>query len=139
MIDSFKGENRFLSSFWPCEVELDGVTYESVEHAYQAAKTVVPEEREKFRYAATAGIAKRLGRSVTMRDDWDDVKLSVMRDLVTQKFSDPSLRALLDETKGKQLIEGNHWGDVFWGVCKGKGENHLGKILMEVRDADQDN
>ena len=59
--------------------------------------------------------------------------LDVMRDLVVQKFSDPLLQSLLETTGDEELIEGNHWGDVFWGVCKGVGENHLGKILMKVR------
>ena len=133
MIDSFSGPYRWLSNFWTALVVLDGVTYPTVEHAYQAAKTLDLAARAGFT-AGSAGEAKRLGRTVTIRPDWDAVKLSVMEDLVRQKFSDSSLRALLLATAPHELVEGNWWGDRFWGVCKGSGENHLGKILMRVRD-----
>ena len=70
-----------------------------------------------------------------LRPAWDDIKLNVMRDLVWRKFSeDPELRAKLLATGDAELVEGNAWGDTFWGVDQsGKGENHLGKILMETR------
>jgi predicted NAD-dependent protein-ADP-ribosyltransferase YbiA (DUF1768 family) len=56
--------------------------------------------------------------------------------LVRQKFREPKLRELLAGTRNAELIEGNYWGDRFWGVYvgDGKGENHLGKILMQVRE-----
>jgi hypothetical protein len=135
MIDNFHGQYFWLSNFYPCEVRYDGVLYRSVEHAYQAAKTLDKRQRNAMRLANTAALAKRLGRSATMRSDWSDIKLSVMRDLVTQKFSDPALGALLLATKGHDLAEGNWWGDTFWGTCKGTGHNHLGKILMDIRSA----
>lgn len=134
-IHGFFGEYRFLSNFWPCEVTYDGKRYPSVEHAYQAAKTLDEAERTSIRKAGSAGEAKKLGRRVTMRKDWENVKVGVMRDLVTQKFTnDPDLKARLAATRGRYLEETNTWGDVFWGVCRGRGKNTLGHILMDVRD-----
>lgn len=134
-ITSFQGEFRFLSNFWPATVELDGEIYPTVEHAYQAAKTNDPAERALVRSAPTPGKAKRMGRSVTKRLDWDAVKVGVMKDLLQQKFAegDPNLTELLLSTGMTRLVEGNTWGDRFWGVCNGKGENVLGRLLMKVR------
>jgi len=135
VIDSFRDKYRFLSNFYTAEVVFDGARYPSVEHAYQAAKTLNYDERDQIRVATTAGIAKKLGRKVTMRKDWEEIKLAVMRDLVWQKFErhPENARKLLD-TGDATLIEGNWWGDKFWGVCDGEGENHLGKILMNIRE-----
>ncbi len=133
MIDKFSGKNRWLSNFWPAEVELDGMLYSSVEHAYQAAKTLNMEDRALFQ-GITAGVAKRLGKKLVVRDDWNEVKIAVMTHLNLQKYQNhPELAANLIATGDQQLVEGNTWGDVFWGVCNGVGENHLGKILMEIR------
>ena len=130
-ITSFTGENRFLSNFYPCMVRMEGIEYPSVEHAYQAAKTLNVAEREEI-VSLTAGQAKRRGYRVTLRADWESIKLGIMEDLVRQKFNDRILRDMLLATEG-DLIEGNDWGDKFWGVCDGEGENWLGKILMKVR------
>lgn len=135
-IDSFSGQYRFLSNFFPARVFLDGVSYQSVEHAYQAAKTISPHVRELF-LSGTAGQAKRKGRAVPLRDDWESIKFDVMLKLLLQKFGldeHPELAELLAATWPRQLIEGNDWDDRVWGVCNGIGENHLGKLLMEVRD-----
>lgn len=131
-IESFQGPYRFLSNFWPARVSLDGESYPSVEHAYQAAKTLDLEARASIRLAASPGFAKRMGRLLTIRPDWDDVRLGVMYQLVQQKFDGPLGRLLL-ETGDRELVEGNTWGDRFWGVCLGEGSNHMGKILMSVR------
>lgn len=132
-IVSFSGEHRFLSNFYPVNVKYEGKTYRSVEHAYQAAKTEDEGARKKIREAQTAGEAKRLGRRVKMSDDFEYHKVSVMKELLLQKFKYPELKAKLLATGNSGLIEGNTWGDTFWGVCAGVGENHLGKLLMEVR------
>lgn len=132
MIDSFSGEYRWLSNFWPCKVTLNGVEYPSVECAYQAAKTLKTAERIPFQ-SATASEAKRLGRSLTTRPDWDEVKLSIMEGLLKQKFSQPWFKQKLESTGEEELVEGNYWNDTFWGVCRGRGENHLGKLLMKIR------
>lgn len=134
MIASFKYNYAFLSNFWPVEITLDGKTYPSVEHAYQAAKTTDQTERDDIRRVTKAGVAKKLGKAVTLRHGWDDIKLETMRALVWQKFENPYLREKLLATGDQPLIEGNTWGDTFWGVCDGVGENHLGLILMNIRD-----
>jgi ribA/ribD-fused uncharacterized protein len=123
----------FLSNFWPVRVVLDGVEYPTVEHAYQAAKTLDSAERRRILAASTAGRAKKLGRRTRIRPDWDAVKLDVMRDLLMQKFSCDSLRSALLATGDAPLVEVNTWSDYFWGVCNGIGENHLGKLLMQLR------
>ena len=136
-INSFTGDFRFLSNFYPCKVILDDVEYQSVEHAYQAAKTLDTNERKPFHKSPlpTAGESKKMGRQLTMRSDWEGVKLSVMENLLVQKFADSDLKAQLAETGEKVLIEGNTWGDDFWGIDSRKGgQNHLGKLLMKIRD-----
>lgn len=134
MIDSFSGEYRFLSNFYPASVWFDWKEYPTVEHAYQAAKTLNHEMREVIRNLSTPAKAKYVGRREPLRPDWEQMKLWLMEELVLMKFEDPVLRSLLKATGDQELVEGNHWGDRFWGVCVGVGENHLGKILMKVRD-----
>ena len=133
-INCFIAPHRFLSNFWPSRVSLDAITYPTVEHAYQAAKTVHPEERARIAVAGQPGTAKQLGRTVTIRRDWHEVKLPVMLGLLRQKFAREPLHGQLLATGDAPLIEGNGWGDTFWGVCCGVGENHLGRLLMQVRD-----
>lgn len=132
-IKEFQGEYRWLSNFWPVEVVFDFITYPSIEHAYQAAKTRNIVAREAFRNC-TAGEAKRMGRTLNIREDWEAVKLVVMEGLLRQKFLTPHFREKLLATGDCQIIEGNKWGDTFWGVCRGKGENHLGKLIMGIRE-----
>jgi len=110
------------------------MVFKTVEHAYQAAKTYSIDDRMKIANADTPGQAKRLGRKANVRSDWESVKVGVMRGLLIQKFSDVNLRKKLLATGKQELIEGNEWGDLFWGVCKGNGKNILGKLLMEIRD-----
>ena len=136
MIDEFKGDYRFLSNFYPAVVILDGREYPSVEHAYQAAKTLDTKWRSKIRSAQSAGDAKKLGNQIPrelFNPDWDAIRMEVMSDLLIQKFYDPVLRADLLATGDAELIEGNRWNDKFWGVCKGEGTNKLGQLLMVVR------
>lgn len=133
-IDSFRGTHRFLSNFFPAEVAYEGAIYPSVENAFQAAKCVSASEREVFRVCSPAE-AKRFGRRVCLRPDWEHVKLDIMRQLVTDKFArSDELRHRLLATGDAELVEDNAWNDTFWGVCRGRGQNHLGRILMEVRD-----
>jgi ribA/ribD-fused uncharacterized protein len=133
MIKEFQGNERWLSNFTPCEVVLDGATYPSIENAFHAAKTRYLEERQPFLHI-TAGQAKRAGKKVTLREDWDEVKLEVMEDLTRQKYSRDPLKAKLLGTGNRDIQEGNVWGDTFWGICKGEGSNHLGVIIMKIRD-----
>lgn len=132
-IDSFNGDYRFLSNFAASKVKLDGIEHKSVEHAYQAAKTTNPEGRRRIREAPTPGAAKKLGRSVYLRPDWEEIKFDVMENLLRQKFNQPDFKCALLNTGNVELIEVNTWGDKIWGVYRGKGENHLGKLLMKIR------
>ena len=139
MINSFTGKYEFLSNFYPASVDFEDCTYPTVEHAYQAAKTLDAKEREEICVAPTPAKAKRLGQKVTLRPDWEKCKSYVMMQLVTQKFSTEPLRTMLLETGDKIIVEGNHWHDNFWGNCQCddclniEGKNTLGKILMLVR------
>jgi hypothetical protein len=137
-INKFQGRYRWLSNFWSCFVTLDGVEYPSVENAYMAAKTLDFEERKQFE-GVFPGEAKRLGRELELRDGWDAMKLDVMEKLLRQKFAHGTeLAQRLIATHPAILIEGNDWGDEFWGVNNktGVGENHLGKLLMKIRGMD---
>ena len=133
LINSFRGEFFFLSNFYPVVIWNAGICYPSAEHAYQAAKTFNQAERLAIASLDKSGQAKRAGRIVTLRPDWEQVKLSVMESIVRKKFSLTSLAQKLVNTLPAQLVEGNTWGDRYWGVCNGVGANHLGKILMKVR------
>ena len=132
-IDTFSGPFEFLSNFYEKTLEYDNVWWPTLEHAYQAMKTLDPDERDTIRASRSPALAKRLGNRLKMREDWDDIKVGLMHELLRVKFRDPDLRDRLIATGEAELIEGNHWGDSFWGVCKGNGKNWLGRLLMAVR------
>lgn len=136
MIASFNGPYRFLSNFAASPIWVGGILYQTVEHAFQASKTTIPMERERISKLASPGMAKRAGRNVQLRDDWEYMKFTVMLNLVTLKFTIPDLRQKLLATGEQHIQEGNTWGDTYWGVNlkTGEGANHLGRILMVVRD-----
>jgi hypothetical protein len=132
-IKGFQEEYRWLSNFWPCAIVYEGLGYPSSEAAYQAAKLENPEHRVRFT-TMTPSQAKRAGKTVKYRPDWDDVRLQVMYDICSYKFrNNPELRQNLLDTDEKYIEETNDWGDRYWGVCRGSGQNHLGKILMRIR------
>lgn len=145
VIREFRGKYSFLSNFYPCEVEYEGLIYPSVENAFQAAKTA-PFRREPFTRVSPKE-AKKMGRKVPLLGGagyWESRKVKVMEELVREKFSrNPELKRKLLETGDAVLIEGNTWGDEFWGVNLKKpdpkspwgyrGKNVLGQILMKVR------
>ena len=133
MIGSFTDAHRFLSNFYPCLVQYNGIAFPSVEHAYQAQKTTLVSEQLMIAKLQTATQAKRMGRVVKWRRDWNEVKVDIMRDLLLFKFGHQELLEKLLATGDEELVEGNWWGDRFWGVCHGEGQNMLGKLLMEVR------
>lgn len=133
MIDAFIGPNRFLSNFYPAEVAMGGLEFSTVEHAYQAMKTLDQQARYAIKLQKFPSAAKRMGRVVKIRADWDQVKDEIMLELLRQKFKHIQLRERLLATGREELIEGNTWGDTYWGVCRGVGENRLGKLLMQVR------
>lgn len=132
-IVAFQGEHRFLSNFFESPFQWKAVLAPTLEHHFQAAKSENPTQIAWVYSAKTPYLAKRRGRQISLRSDWDDMKFGLMLDLVRQKFRDPVLRDLLLATADANLIEGNTWKDTYWGVCNGVGENNLGKILMQVR------
>lgn len=132
-IDSFRGEFYFLSNFYEAPVTFDGLTYRNNEAAFQAQKTV-PTERKQF-CGMSPSEAKYLGRSVSLRTDWEAVKEDLMYQICLAKFTqNKGLGAKLLATGDATLIEGNNWRDREWGVVNGQGKNKLGLILMRVRD-----
>lgn len=135
MITSFSGEYRFLSNFYPSPLRLHGREYPTVEHAYQAMKTNSKRARREIAAAATPGVAKRLGRRVELRADWEEVKIPIMLNLLEMKFhvDNGDFANRLIATRDQLLEEGNTWGDTFWGTVDRQGENWLGKLLMLQR------
>jgi ribA/ribD-fused uncharacterized protein len=145
IINSFSGPYRWLSNFWMILIPYEGITFPSTEHAYQAAKTTNIDKRFWISQMTdgppvrACANAKRAGNKLDIRDDWEDVKLSVMEEVLRQKFNLQGSHKHIDlchklmNTHGEQLIEGNDWGNVYWGVCRGKGHNNLGKLLMKIR------
>ena len=134
MIDCFDGHWAFLSNFYWNEIEFEGITNPTNEHLFQAMKTLDIDERRAIANCLTPGRAKRMGRRVALRPDWENVKEDVMFEGLCLKFADEQLADWLLETGDEELVEGNFWKDTFWGVCNGVGENKLGKLLMKVRD-----
>jgi ribA/ribD-fused uncharacterized protein len=131
-INSFRGEYNFLSNFYLRGIVYGGMAYPALENAFQAQKTTDKELRMEFMFLAP-GQAKRRGRKLDIRKDWDCIRNGVMLDLLRIKFSDDELGVKLLATHPKNLVEGNTWGDEYWGVCNGSGKNMLGKLLMKVR------
>lgn len=135
-ITEFSGEHRWLSNFWMSPLEMYGWRFPSSEHAFQAAKSLDRADWIIIGTLSTPGQAKRYGkRFIQLRPDWEGIKVDAMGSILEAKFQNPDLRARLIATGDAELIEGNHWGDTFWGVCKGVGQNHLGKLLMELRQS----
>jgi ribA/ribD-fused uncharacterized protein len=134
----FQGRNRFLSNFYPAIVKFEGLTFPTAENAYQASKSSDSKVRRKFLHLPPQD-AKRMGQVIELRDFWDGIKLQVMEEILRSKFQDEGLQEMLIDTYPKKLFEGNHWGDRYWGICfdqnenKWVGENHLGKLLMKIR------
>lgn len=135
-IEEFVGEFRWLSNFYHCRIPYQGITYPSVEHAYQAAKFTNESTKEDISLLS-AGQAKRFGQKKPIEtDNWDSVKEGVMQELLEIKFSIPSLAERLIALQGVHIQEGNRWGDEFWGINlkTHRGNNRLGKIIMNIRD-----
>lgn len=131
MIDCFKGKYFFLSNFYPARVSYQGILYQNTEAAFHAQKD--PSRAKEF-CNLNPSEAKRLGRRVKLRSDWELVKDNIMFDIVALKFKqNPFLTEKLLKTGDEELIEGNDWNDCYWGVCRGRGENKLGQILQRIR------
>ena len=132
----FRGDYAFLSNFYPAKLRYEGIAYYNAEAAYQAQKCA--DTGQKIQFAKLyADEAKRVARGVSLREDWDGVKLEIMEQIIRAKFEqNPRLAQLLLDTGDMQLVEGNTWHDLYWGVDwkTGVGENHLGRLLMELRE-----
>ena len=139
MIDRFDGEYAFLSNYSASPFRIDYVLFPTMEHYFQANKADNRNDYLHIAYAPTPGEAKRLGRKIRLRSDWEEIKDKVMLTGLRKKFADPELRKLLLATGDEELIEGNYWGDTYWGVCNGVGQNKLGKLLMQVREEIKNN
>lgn len=145
MIEKFEGKYDFLSNFYESEIEFEGIIYPTVEHAFQAAKTLDIKEREEIAKLPNPSLAKRAGRSVKLRMDWENIKDEVMLTCLRAKFAIPELRERLIHTGNEWLVEGNTWHDNYWGDCSCfkcaniKGKNTLGYLLCKVRKEIVDN
>lgn len=118
----------------------EGDTFRTSEHAFQAAKCTNRTDKEKIINAQTPALAKRIGGEIQLRSDWEEIKDSIMENVLKVKFADDRLRKLLNDTKPCELIEGNRWHDQYWGTCTCvrhndlPGKNMLGILLMKIRD-----
>lgn len=140
-IISFSGKYRFLSNFYDFPIEVNGILYPTSEHAYQAQKTLSLSERNHIAKLKTPGLAKRYGQKVTLRPHWDTVRIPVMFNILQIKFADEKLSSKLLNTNDAVLVEENAWGNRFWGAVYEKndwcGQNHLGVLLMHIRQEKQ--
>lgn len=135
-ITSFTGEYAFLSNFYPAPVAYMGQIYANNEAAFQAQKTSSILERQRFSiyHMHDPAEAKRRGRKLALRPDWSKVRKNFMYEICMSKFlQNPDLWDALISTGDAVLEEGNSWGDFYWGKVNGRGENQLGRILMDIR------
>ena len=135
MIDTFRNQHAFLSNFYfrGRLVHYEDDPYATVEHAFQAAKTSDTGARQRIQHCGAPADAKKLGHQAVVRADWNALRNDIMLALLQEKFAESPMRELLHATHPHDLVEGNTWGDRYGGVCKGKGKNWLGRLLMEVR------
>jgi ribA/ribD-fused uncharacterized protein len=144
MIDRFDGRYNFLSNFYSVKIEHQGIKYPTLEHYYVSMKVKNDQQidgkyitmidcRELIAKMPDPGKVKQFGKIIKVRRDWNDVKLDVMLWGVREKFKQEDLKQMLLDTGEQELVEGNTWNDTYWGICRGEGQNNLGKILMKVR------
>lgn len=135
MINKFSGKYAGLSNAAPCAIMYNNLVFGNVEAAFQAQKVTDPAIKREFCFLP-AKEAKQKGNQVNLRDDWKDIKLIVMAEILFEKFTrNADLAHLLRSTGEERLVYENTEGDTFWGVCNGFGENNLGQILMDIREA----
>lgn len=143
MINIFRGEHAWLSNMYECGIEYKDYLFNSVENAYMWEKNPEDPEWLKMCLVYSAGKIKRESKAITIRNDWDEIKLNVMETLLTIKFNQEPFKTKLIETGDQNIVEGTLWGDSFWGVDlkvnPNYGENHLGRLIMKIRDQLKDN
>lgn len=127
----FRNEYWFLSNMYPVKILYRGLTFNCVEAAFQAEKCVNPEDKKRF-VNLDGFEAKKLGRTVKLISTWNEERVFIMYRLLKIKFSNPDLKRMLKNIEC-DIVEENTWNDKFWGVCRGAGENMLGKLLMKIR------
>ena len=136
MINTFRDKYDWLSNFYKVKIVIKGVEFNSVENAYMSMKST-DVEWVKFCEEKSPVLVKKKSRSIDVRSDWDDIKLKAMDHCLKQKFNQEPFRTKLINTLDENIVEGNWWGDVFWGVNlkvdPNVGENHLGRLIMEIR------
>lgn len=136
MIKEFKNQYFFLSNFYECPVYYNKLVFCNAEAAFQAQKVIDEKEQYKF-INLNASQARKLGKTIVLREDWEEVKDNIMYEIVKRKFTvNKELQQKLIGTKDEELVEGNWCHDTYWGVDSktGIGKNKLGKILMKVRE-----
>lgn len=136
MVITYKGKwiYNWFSNFEYAPITIDGIEYPSVENYYQGMKNGSLEKLKMFSKLKPSQ-AKWLGKQITLRKDWDQVKFEVMEKALRIKFAPGTIWYARLEMEEGEIVEWNNWGDRVWGkTLDGKGENHLGKILMKIRD-----
>lgn len=136
MIKEFKNQYFFLSNFYECPIYYNKLVFCNAEAAFQAQKVIDEKEQYKF-INLNASQARKLGKTIVLRKDWEEVKDNIMYEIVKRKFTvNKKLQQKLIDTKDEELVEGNWWHDTYWGIDSktGIGKNKLGKILMKVRE-----
>ena len=126
----FRGELFFLSNLFGTKIQINELIFENAESAFQSFKDL---KRQREFEKIDGVTAKKLGKKVNLRNDWTEIKKEIMELVLREKFSNEVLKQKLIATGNTELIETNHWGDYFWGVCNGRGKNELGKLLMKLR------
>lgn len=136
MIKEFRNEYAFLSNFFACPIKWKGHDYNSVEHAYQSEKSIDPEWKKFCQEERFPGKVKKESEKIKKRPDFHKENFDIMENLLRQKFMFSEFKNKLLETGDDEIQEGNRWGDKFWGVDldTGEGENHLGKLIMKIRE-----
>ena len=141
MIKEFKNQYFFLSNFYEYPIYYNKLVFCNAEAAFQAQKVINEKDQYKF-INLNASQARKLGKTVQLRKDWEEMKDNIMYEIVKRKFlTNKELQQKLLETKEEELVEGNWWHDTYWGVDSktGIGQNKLGKILMKVREEAKNN
>ena len=122
----------FLSNFYPCRVEYNGLIFDSTEAAFQAQKEIHEESKRKY-CNVPPNVAKSLGRRAKLRPDWEYIKDQIMYEVVKAKFIQNEDFADLLLKVSEPIVEDNTWGDTYWGRCNGIGKNKLGEILERIK------
>ncbi len=137
MIERFEGEYKWLSNFYPCDIEIGRKIYPTVEHAYMSAKCNDKDWKRTCQdNSISPGKLKKLSSKIKVVDNWNEIKLNIMKEFLIQKFNKEPFKTLLIQTGDAHIQEGNTWKDKFWGfdIESNEGENHLGKLIMEIRE-----